>query len=75
MKESIFWLTFKNAMAQRNQMNILPVTASFPWFATACSTSASVSSAAKTGKEQSMTMQAVSVSNKIIFLLCFMCSS
>ena len=51
MKESIFWLTFRNAMAHRNQIKTFPVTASFPWSATACSTSASVSSEAKTGIE------------------------
>ena len=51
MKESIFWLTFKKAMAHRNQMKTFPVTASFPCSATACSTSASVSSEAKTGIE------------------------
>lgn len=30
IKESIFWLTFKNAMAHKNQTNTFPVTASFP---------------------------------------------
>jgi len=40
-KESIFWDTFKKAMAHRNQTSTLPETASFPEALTADSTSLS----------------------------------
>ena len=62
-------------MAQRNQMNTFPVTASFPCSATASSTWASVSSAAKTGMEQNNTRQETSTRAVRIGFLYFMDSS
>ena len=48
MKLSIFWDTFRNATAQRNQISTLPVTVSLPTALTCASTSASVTAKAGT---------------------------
>ena len=50
-------LTFKKAMAQRNQTNRLPDTTSLPWLATAASTSASDTASA--GKAQQTAIAAI----------------
>ena len=62
-KLSIFWLIFKNAMAQRNQMNTFPAAVSFP----TASTSDSVTANTVTDWEKNSA--AIGISSKNFFFI------